>query len=715
MKKFIAILTVVISINYSVFVLEAEAQWSWIYPLPQNNNLVDISFCNSSNGMAVGQFGAIVFTTNSGLTWTNKNYNASYSADYGFQTCFMINSSTGFAAGELGLIVKTTNAGTNWIPTSVPNYYSAKKIFFVNENTGWFLNNNFLYKTTDCGTNWIKQPVISATTYINTLFFINELTGFAAGTPSGGSIFKMFKTVNGGLRWDRIFFTINTSIQSLYFVDSLNGYAGGTNGVLAKTTDCGNSWEQLNVTNNYGSILSISFANQNTGYVNFSNDTINKILKTTNAGLNFNLAFVDSTVVLSSVSAYGNAVSTCGSYGRLASSSDYGNNWISNSGEIKGDFYPIAFQDEFNFIAMGRSNSRIKMYRTTNGGYNWLNYASPVQLFAFYDIYFVDILTGFAVGEGSTQSGKTMRTTDGGVSWTQLPTVDPYKTLYTVHFLNANTGLTAGMQGLIARTTNAGNNWTIVHSGGPHLHDVAKFINENTAYSINSNGDVFRSTNGGVNWFTTANISPGIHYIQFLNENTGYLGGPSGIYKTTNGGYNWVNAKSGINCGYLEFYDANTGFASGYNAKCFRTTNGGNNWIDESGFNHSMIILYHFFTPDIVYAYGNRWLMKTTNGGTILPVNETNNEIVNKYSLGQNYPNPFNPTTNVKFSILNSGDVKLVVYDIMGREVQTLVNEMLKPGTYEVKFDGSMLTSGVYFYKLITDGFSETKRMLLIK
>ena len=85
----------------------------------------------------------------------------------------MLNSSTGFAAGELGLIVKTTNSGNNWISTSVPNYFSAKKIIFVNENTGWFMNNNYLYKTTNCGDSWNKQPAISATTYINTLYFIN--------------------------------------------------------------------------------------------------------------------------------------------------------------------------------------------------------------------------------------------------------------------------------------------------------------------------------------------------------------------------------------------------------------------------------------------------------------------------------------------------------------------------------------------------------------
>jgi len=89
--------------------------------------------------------------------------------------------------------------------------------------------------------------------------------------------------------------------------------------------------------------------------------------------------------------------------------------------------------------------------------------------------------------------------------------------------------------------------------------------------------------------------------------------------------------------------------------------------------------------------------------------------IPDQYSLSQNYPNPFNPITNVKFSIIKVEHIKLVVYDITGREVQTLVNESLHPGTYETSFDGSLLTSGVYFYKLITNGFTETKKMLMLK
>ncbi len=101
--------------------------------------------------------------------------------------------------------------------------------------------------------------------------------------------------------------------------------------------------------------------------------------------------------------------------------------------------------------------------------------------------------------------------------------------------------------------------------------------------------------------------------------------------------------------------------------------------------------------------------------GNSIGIRNINSEIPSSFSLSQNYPNPFNPTATIKFTVAKLSKVKIVVYDVMGREVQTLVNEMLQPGTYETSFDGSQFTSGVYFYKLETNGFSETKKMLMIK
>jgi hypothetical protein len=97
-------------------------------------------------------------------------------------------------------------------------------------------------------------------------------------------------------------------------------------------------------------------------------------------------------------------------------------------------------------------------------------------------------------------------------------------------------------------------------------------------------------------------------------------------------------------------------------------------------------------------------------------------EISKEYSLYQNYPNPFNPKTKIRFDIPAGNpeysgrrSVQVVIYDILGREIKKLVNEELNPGTYEVEFDGTDLPSGIYFYRLSTDNFIDTKKMVLIK
>jgi hypothetical protein len=90
-------------------------------------------------------------------------------------------------------------------------------------------------------------------------------------------------------------------------------------------------------------------------------------------------------------------------------------------------------------------------------------------------------------------------------------------------------------------------------------------------------------------------------------------------------------------------------------------------------------------------------------------------EVPSEYSLKQNYPNPFNPSTNIRYSVHKNGMVKLVVFDALGREVQTLVNQSQQAGTYEASFNSSSLNSGVYYYKLTSGDYNETKRMVSIK
>ena len=141
---------------------------------------------------------------------------------------------------------------------------------------------------------------------------------------------------------------------------------------------------------------------------------------------------------------------------------------------------------------------------------------------------------------------------------------------------------------------------------------------------------------------------------------------------------------------------------------------------------------YYYYYGNLVNEYTYTLLACIVNGvkhgdTTLLSTKTLSEEIPQSFSLSQNYPNPFNPVTKIKFAIPLSRGVsegrgvlaKLIIYDILGREVTTLVNEQLNPGTYEVEWSatggGSNYPSGVYFYKLITEGYSETRKMVLIK
>jgi len=115
-------------------------------------------------------------------------------------------------------------------------------------------------------------------------------------------------------------------------------------------------------------------------------------------------------------------------------------------------------------------------------------------------------------------------------------------------------------------------------------------------------------------------------------------------------------------------------------------------------------------------AFGNNaYIDSVCTEANLLGLVQTHTGVPATYSLQQNYPNPFNPSTNIKFELPKAGIVKLIVYDVLGKEVKTLLNEYKQPGEFNVKFDAENLASGVYFYRIEASDFTATKKMLLIK
>lgn len=363
--------------------------------------------------------------------------------------------------------------------------------------------------------------------------------------------------------------------------------------------------------------------------------------------------------------------------------------------------------------------------KTTNGGYNW----SSLSGGNLTGIFFINNSTGWVVG----YPGYIGKTTNGS-SFTQQPTGIQDR-LNEVFFLNENTGWVVGgdfSNEVIFKTTNGGTNWITQTSGTSNKLFSVHFINENTGWAAGgpSSPKIIKTTNSGQNWFTqnTSVISTPLYSVMFANENTGwavagYLGGET-IIKTTDGGQNWFSQSSGDTRYLRDCYviDSLRSVAVGQGGKIITTTNGGENWNVITTGSSVELWAVDFASDSIGYAIGSNAVLKTTNGGLTF-YTENSNQIPDKFLLEQNYPNPFNSVTSIKFKVastspyllLRGTPVSLKVYNLLGREVAVLVNGYLQLGTYQVNFNAENLTSGIYFYRLETDSFSETKKLVLMK
>jgi len=298
-----------------------------------------------------------------------------------------------------------------------------------------------------------------------------------------------------------------------------------------------------------------------------------------------------------------------------------------------------------------------------------------------------------------------------------------------IKFFDVNTGIAAGSYGILYKTTNGGVNWFIQSGLSNYRPTSISCIDANNWLIATETNIMNKTTNGGVNWIICNFSVSGLHpqAFSFINSNTGFCTDYLGtVFKTTNIGSNWflsdtVDHSHHFFCGYIFFVNPETGYISGYgfgtgtNKNIFKTTNSGLNWIPNFVLYQKKVESIYFLNSNTGFAGGwNGFIYRTTTGGSIF-VNNISVEIPDKYSLSQNYPNPFNPSTNIRYQITKNKFVKITVYDLLGKEIETLVNEKQSPGTYEVTFDGSNYPSGVYFYKLSSGDFSETKKMVLIK
>lgn len=362
---------------------------------------------------------------------------------------------------------------------------------------------------------------------------------------------------------------------------------------------------------------------------------------------------------------------------------------------------------------------------TTNGGTNWLKRTYSTSSEILRSVYFKNQNTGIIGGcTGGNNAGYVLRTSDGGLNWSQTSFAG---VPYDFFSFGGDTVWGSRHNGTVMKSTNMGLNWTTTNvRNNLELYTVC-FVNNMTGWTGGAiYGEytyLYKTTNGGNSWFLQfIHLTDHIYSLYFINNLTGFASTLRGsVYETTNGGNDWVTKLAGSNEILFEvrFPDANTGYTVGFNKRILKTTNQGVSWnllalppnIPSSVYFTSA----NFRDVNTGWVVGNNGtILKTTNGG-ITSLENIGNTVPNVYTLSQNYPNPFNPTTSIVFDLPQNGFTTLIVYDITGRIVETLVNQNLARGTYKVTVDGSKLSSGVYYYKLSSGDFFDTKKFVLVK
>jgi photosystem II stability/assembly factor-like uncharacterized protein len=351
-------------------------------------------------------------------------------------------------------------------------------------------------------------------------------------------------------------------------------------------------------------------------------------------------------------------------------------------------------------------------------------------------ISFSDTLHGWAVGYFAGSSvGVIWRTTNGGISWTEKQ--DDNRNYHGTAAQTSLWNITSGNverfsidTGLVTRTTNAGSNWTERVLGDSIISlGKVQFVDSVHGWIIAQvrigPAGVVRTVDCGQTW--TFHPTPrGFVDISFIDSLRGWAASffsPFNVVRTTDGGRTWgivYTHPSDIGVDAISFVDSLNGwffgnvfYQGGIREVIYKTTDGGYTWFQES------IGLSSALTDGVVIDRQHGWAV--ADDGRVLAyrqvvtVPERLPEIPTAFALLQNYPNPFNPLTTIEYHTPNRVDMRIVVYDVTGREVRVLVDGPHEAGAYRIRFDATSLASGSYWYHLVSGSYQESRQMILTK
>jgi ligand-binding sensor domain-containing protein len=333
----------------------------------------------------------------------------------------------------------------------------------------------------------------------------------------------------------------------------------------------------------------------------------------------------------------------------------------------------------------------------------------------------------------STDCGATWRSIDTGLTNADVRALAVFPSDARTQTLLAGT-----YGGGVFRSTDSGTSWNPANSGlvdnEMSCFEVAPGFEGYDVYAGSYPGGVYRSTDEGVSWQNiTSNLPNYGHWFGTVNaisvsaENPGdtnvFVGTGTGVFRSTNKGKSWISASNGI--AYIQYGveclvdipsgGGGTALVAGTDNGIYLSTNDGTNWSAiDSGLADKWAWSFAVNNGNLfVGTFHGVWRRPLSD--VVASVSRQGARLPLAFLLEQNYPNPFNPSTTIRYDIPKDSHVILKVYNVLGQEVATLVDEMKRPGRYSVIFDGAHLASGIYIYRVKAGSYSESRKLILLR
>jgi photosystem II stability/assembly factor-like uncharacterized protein len=639
---------------------------------------------------------------------------------------------------------KSTDDGETWF--SIKNGLSFDnngewRPLNINHNGDIFIANphdynQYISLSTDGGNSWEEKSLNTNGGSIICIVFDNTDNVYI-GTGQG-----IFKSSDNGDTW-ALFGNFTGGTNAISFNDNGDIFVGS--GIGYRSTDGGVTWTPMNTNAGIGSI-----AINNGGDIFVGNNQ--NIEKSTDNGDHW-------TVVKQGVNVYNTSTILCDNnediycptWGNgVLKSTDNGDTWVEMNNNLGYKYVHSVVKDSSgNFFA----GDNYALYKSVDNCENWYSVGLPIA--AVSKILMTSDNNIYTAEWGlnrSTDYGQTWETIDNGLVYLGIKGL----TVNSSGYLFASTTGAAGASGSdvgIFRSSNKGESWEQVFSSNGKIELASGSNGEIVAVSSGYDSFIKISTDDGLNW-NDISYGTGGAYSAVMNS-------ARDIFVTRNGGVDrklandtvWTNCPGAGSGSPPVIFIANNGYIY---TDYTKSTDNGDTWTTnnfptfissyaENSLGHLFIGTYNsgqgvYRTTDYAetweqintglpimdirsvavdaqdYLYAGSWgmsMFKTTTP-TVTDVDDINFALTS-FSLEQNYPNPFNPSTKISWQTPVDGWQTLKVYDVLGNEVAILVNEYKPAGNYEVNFDASGLTSGIYFYQLRIGNFIQTKKMVLLR